>query len=113
MKSFYGGVLSIILKLTVFSFFVASIVQIFTREHAETVTRKIVNDIRDDQTRHFIGQNGFAIGISYVDYIHSPSIIHNYLADETYFDVRFFEVKRFRNPNKTYSAEIRTFEMGN
>ena len=113
MKSFYGGVISLILTITVSLFFLMQLAQIFMRTYAETATKNVVEDIHDDQTLHFIGLNGFAIGISYVDYAHNPSILHNYLADDTYFSVKFFEVNRVRNPNKTYTFETNTFEMSN
>ena len=113
MKSFYGGVISLILNITLFLFFMILFVQIFMRTYAETATKIVVEDIHDDETLHYIGLNGFAIGISYIDYAHNPSILHNYLADDTYFSVKFFDVQRVRNANKTYTVSTTNFEMGN
>ena len=113
MKSFYGGVISIILKLAVFVTFMILLVQLFRRRFAETATKTVVEDIFNDDTKHYIGHSGFAIGMSYMDYAHNPSVIHNYLADQTYFGVRFLEVNLVRNANKTSSITSTKFEMGN
>ena len=113
MKSFYGGVISIILKLAVFVTFMILLVQLFRRRFAETATKTVVEDIFNDDTRHYIGHSGFALGMSYMDYANNPSVIHNYLADQTYFGVRFLEFNLVRNANKTSTSTTTSFEMGN
>ena len=113
MKSLYGGTVSLITKIIVFSFLIVSIVQIFNRDQVETATKIVVDDILDDETVHYVGQSGFAFAISYMDYGNNPTIIHNYLSDETYFDIRFFEVNRTRNYDNTHLLNHTQIRMDN
>ena len=97
-KTFFGGIVSLIIRCIVFYFAVLSVVMIFNRVERETATKVVVEDIRVNSKMHYVGQNGFTLAISYKN-ASTTSVHYNYLADKTYFNVYFTQqiLKRYDN----------------
>ena len=61
-------------------------IQIFNRSRSENSINKVVNDLSNDETKHFIGQSTFDFAIGYMNVTGSGSA--RYLLDQTYFNVK-------------------------
>ena len=77
-----------IIKIIVFTFFVAHVITVFTYGETRTATKQILKSYLNDKTQYKLMEGTFDIGIAYVSLI-SGSVGDNLLADPTYFNVTF------------------------
>ena len=73
-------------------------------------TKDVLKETLDDPQRHYIAKAGyFAIALGFIEYPSGTSVT-NYLADETYFSVNFFNVEYVRNSGN-YTINRHPIEM--
>ena len=109
-QSFYGGIVSIVLKLAIILSFILLSVIIFAYGNTKVSTKTVVKDLLDDTTKHYVNRGTFGIAVAYVD-IPTGSALPNYLQDQTYFSVNFGSREAIRQ-NNTYTDRILNINSG-
>jgi hypothetical protein len=97
-----GGLVSIIIKIVTFLYFILLISNIFKRGNSSKSFNKIVKDITYDSTKHYIGKGTFAFAFKLIG--PTPDI----LFDPTYFEVEvnLASYKSFNSVISSTSAPI-------
>ena len=85
LKTPYGGLISLIIKLTLITTACLLIRVIFVKSNTTKSINKIVYDLSNQQTKHYIGQSTFkiAIGFNSLD----GTMLDSQILDGTYFSV--------------------------
>ena len=69
----------------------------------------MVDSLLDDTTEHFIAKRTFALGLAYTNFTTRKTQV-NYLMDETYFKVEFYNVF-YTDANDTFERAFTSINM--
>ena len=88
MSTLIGGVISMAIKIIIFTFFISHLILVFGYGETRTATKQILKNYINDQTQFKLMQGNFDIGVAYVS-LTNGSVDENLLMDPTYFNVTF------------------------
>ena len=88
MSTLIGGVISMAIKIIIFTFFISHLILVFGYGETRTATKQILKNYINDQTQFKLMQGNFDIGVAYVS-LTNGSVDENLLTDPTYFNVTF------------------------
>ena len=88
MSTLIGGMISMVIKIIIFTFFISHLITVFRYGETRTATKQILKNYINDQTQFKLMQGNFDIGVAYVS-LKNGSVDENLLRDPTYFNVTF------------------------
>lgn len=80
-KTSFGGIISLIIKILVIGYGMQLLVAVFQRSHSTKSVTKIVKDLSQDTTKHYVGKGTFAFALKMLG--SNPER----LLDSTYFSL--------------------------
>ena len=111
MNTFIGGIVSLIIKFTLLTFFFANIVKVFDHGETLTATKQILKSYFDDTTQFKLTEDVFDIGLAYVSFS-NLSVGENLLADPTYFNVTFSNTVYHRVETDESERRVNSIPLG-
>ena len=105
-KTFHSGVISTLIKIFIVTYAIFLCSRLFQNKDSIKTVNTIVNDITNDQTKHYIGKNTFGLAIQFKG--NSPEL----LKDPRYFDVYFLQDTYTQNGNNFTVEEYEYIEVG-
>ena len=102
-KTTYGGVISLFIKLILFTYAGVLFAVIINRGDTKKTLNTTVKDITNDPTKHYIGRGTFGFAVEFQD----PTTGNNLFMDKTYFELSIQNIFVTRDPNSTLSIASR------
>ena len=105
LKSAYGGLISVLIKILIVVFACLLTRVIFTRGGTKKIANKIMYDLANDSTKHYIGKNNFKLAIGFHNFSGGTPKVS--IFDETYFNVSVFvSHSKYENGTAVTTREI-------
>lgn len=99
-KTVLGGVLSFIIFMIILVMLIIYAVKVFSYGNTQVYTKTLIKELMNDSTKHYIGKNGFAFAMTYIDTL-TGVLNDNKLDDPSYFVVKLQQAT-YTRVNGTY-----------